>query len=45
MWWDLDMFQWQVIKFGSSVVVTLIVLIHVVRLVKEVIGEARKPIP
>jgi hypothetical protein len=44
MRWDFDLFQWQVIKFGGSVVVVLIVFIHVVKLVREAIAEVRKPI-
>jgi len=43
MRWDLDVFQWQVIKFGGLVVVALIVFIHIVRLVKEAVAEIRKP--
>jgi hypothetical protein len=43
MRWDLDLFQWQVIKFGGLVVVVLIVFIHIVKLVKEAIAEIRKP--
>jgi hypothetical protein len=43
MRWDLDLFQWQVIKFGGLVVVVLILFIHVVKLVKEAIAEIRKP--
>jgi len=35
----------QVIKFGGLVVVTLIVFIHIVKLVKEAIAEIRKPHP
>jgi hypothetical protein len=42
MRWDLDLIQWQVIKFGGVVVVALIVFIHIVKLVKEVIAEVRK---
>jgi hypothetical protein len=44
MRWDLDLFQWQVIKFGSLVVVALILLIHIVKLAREVINEIRKPL-
>jgi len=44
MRWDFDLFQWQVIKFGGLVVVALIVFIHVVKLVREAIGEIRKPL-
>ena len=44
MRWDFDLFQWQVIKFGGLVVVVLIVFIHVVKLVREAIGEIRKPL-
>lgn len=44
MRWDFDLFQWQVIKFGSLVVVALILLIHIVKLVREVITEIRKPL-
>jgi hypothetical protein len=43
MRWDLDLFQWQVIKFGGLIVVVLIVFIHIVKLVKEVVAEIRKP--
>jgi hypothetical protein len=42
MHWDLDVLQWQVIKFGGLVVVALIVFIHIVRLVGEAIVEIRK---
>jgi hypothetical protein len=45
MLWDLDIFQWQVIRFGGLIVVSLIVLIHIIRLVREVISEVRKPLP
>ncbi len=44
MHWDFDLFQWQIIKFGSLVVVALILLIHIVKLVREVITEIRKPL-
>jgi hypothetical protein len=44
MRWDFDLFQWHVIKFGSLVVVALILLIHIVKLVREVITEIRKPL-
>jgi hypothetical protein len=43
MRWDLDLFQWQVIKFGGLIVVALIVFIHIVKLVKEAVAEIRKP--
>jgi hypothetical protein len=43
MRWDLDLIQWQVIKFGGLVVVALIVFIHIVKLIKEAIAEVRKP--
>ncbi len=43
MHWDLDLVQWQVIKFGGLIVVVLIVFIHIVKLVKEAIAEIRKP--
>jgi hypothetical protein len=43
MRWDLDLFQWQVIKFGGLIVVVLIVFIHIVKLVKEAVAEIRKP--
>ena len=43
MHWDLDLFQWQVIKFGGLIVVALIVFIHIVKLVKEAVAEIRKP--
>lgn len=43
MRWDLDLYQWQVIKLGGLIVVVLIVFIHIVKLVKEAIAEIRKP--
>jgi hypothetical protein len=43
MSWDLDLFQWHVIKLGGVIVVALIVFIHIVKLVKEAISEIRKP--
>ena len=43
MRWDLDLIQWQGIKFGGLVVVSLIVFIHIGKLVKEAIAEVRKP--
>lgn len=43
MRWDLDLFQWHVIKFGGLIVVALIVFVHVVKLVKEAIAEIREP--
>jgi hypothetical protein len=43
MRWDLDLYQWQVIKLGGLIVVALIVFIHIVKLVKEAIAEIRKP--
>jgi hypothetical protein len=44
MRWDLDLYQWQIIKLGGLIVVALIVFIHIVRLVKEAIVEIRKPL-
>jgi len=40
---DLDIIQWQVIKFGGLIVVALIVFIHIVKLTKEAIAEIKKP--
>jgi hypothetical protein len=40
---DLDLIQWEVIKLGGLVVVTLIVLIHIVKLAREAIAEIKKP--
>ena len=42
--WDLDLYQWQVIKLGGLIVVALIVFIHIVKLAKEAIAEIRKPL-
>ena len=41
---DLDLYQWQVIKLGGLIVVALIVFIHIVKLVREAIAEIRKPL-
>ena len=41
---DLDLYQWEVIKFGGLIVVALIVFIHIVRLVKEAVAEIRRPV-
>jgi len=40
---DLDVIQWEVIKLGGLIVVTLIVLIHIVKLAREAIAEIKKP--
>jgi len=45
MWPNLDFYQWELIKLGGLIVVGLIVLIHVVKLVKEAIIEIRRPLP
>jgi len=42
---NLDFYQWQLIKFGGLVVVGLILLIHIVRLVREALAEILRPLP